>query len=188
MSKTDYQITRQMQDDLIEAYKRVAPSSWTQIEAYRKTVAQPAPRYYVTPKQAAQVIAVMLRGDFSRVNLMMSVNRKRMYYSLFKKVMELSEKREFVGKSLRHICSFAVIQPAPEFFMNWGVVQKLRHKIRCGLIDDEGRTHVSPSKQRAYEKLKEKRDEERRSLLEYRRMRREMRELEREKQKEGESE
>lgn len=155
--KTDYDITKQFNEDLIKAYNRVAPKSWSQKMAYEKAVKEPAPRYYVSPKQAAQIISPMLRGDFQRVDMMMP-NRRRMYYSLFNKVLELSEKRSFIGKSLFYIMQFAVTTPAPEFFIDFRKLRELRSSVRLGKIDEDGRTTRSPAFKRCYAKLKEKRE------------------------------
>lgn len=154
--KHDYDISKQYQEDLIEAYKRVAPHSWSQIEAYRRTVKQPAKRYYITPKQAAQVISPMFRGDFSHVNAMMP-NKRRMYYSLFNKVVELSEKRDFAGKSVNYIIQFAVLEPAPEFFVSHRVIAQIRSFLRNGYYEESGKVKEVPYRARSYEKLKEKR-------------------------------
>lgn len=167
--KKDYYISKMMQDDLIKAYNKVAPFCWSQKDAYEKTVKQPAPRYYITPKQAAQVLSPMLRGDFERVNMMQN-NKRRMYYSLLEKVNELSEKRAFVGKSLRYIAEYAVIQPAPEFFMQPSNLEFIRLAIKNGRCDEEGRYINIPSRERSYEKMREKR----KKLLEYRAMMREL--------------
>ena len=151
--KNDYDITKQYQDDLIKAYNKVAPTSWTQEEAYRKAVKLPAPRYYVSAKQAAQVIAPMVRGDFERVNQMMP-NRKRMYYSLYEKVIELSEKRAFIGKSLTYIMQYAVSSPAPEFFVSHHALAQVRSFLKNGYFDNEGKVNNVPYRDKAYERLK----------------------------------
>ena len=154
--KNDYDISKQFQDDLIKAYNAVATKCWSQTEAYEKAVKQPAPRYYVTPRQAAQVISPMVRGDFRRVNLMLP-NRRRMYYSLFDKVIELSEKRNFIGKSLTYIMQFAVSSPAPEFFVTRYTVEQVRRYLRKGYLDDEGKVVNCRSRNNSYSKLKAKR-------------------------------
>ena len=155
--KNDYDITKQYQDDLIKAYNQVAYTCFSQAEAYKKAVKQPAPRYYITPKQALQVLSPMVRGDFERVDMMMP-NKKRMYYSLFDKVMELSEKRAFIGKSLYYIVQFAVASPAPEFFVSHRVIENVRSCLKKGYFDDSGKLMVEfPYRIRAYEKLKRKR-------------------------------
>lgn len=155
--KNDYDIEKQKQDDLINAYNQVAPHCLMQDDAYRKAVKQPAPRYYISAKQAAQVLSPMVRGDFTRVDMMIP-NRRRMYYSLFEKVLELSEKRAFVGKSLLYITRFAVLSPAPEFFIGGDSFRVLRSYLKNGHYDDDGRTCGLPGRQRAYEKLKRKRE------------------------------
>jgi hypothetical protein len=162
--KNDYDITRHYQDDLIKAYNSVAYTCLTQLEAYKKAVKQPAPRYYVSPKQALQVISPMVKGDFERVDMMMP-NRKRLYYSLFEKVVELSEKRAFIGKSLLYICQFAVASPAPEFFVSPRAIDNVRRFLKNGYFDDSGKVCVEiPYRTRSYERLKEKR----RRIREYR--------------------
>lgn len=156
--KNDYHISKQFQDDLIKAYNKVAQSSWSQNDAYKKAVKLPAPRYYVSARQASQVIAPMVRGDFERVN-MMHPNRRRLYYSLFEKVIELSEKRAFIGKPLTYIVRFAVSSPAPEFFVSPYAVAKVREYLKKGYFDEEGKMKQPPYLVRSYERLKKKRAE-----------------------------
>lgn len=154
--KNDYDISKQFQDDLIRAYKEVAPGCWSQFEAYEKAVKQPAPRYYISAKHAAQVISPMTRGNFTRVDMMMP-NKRRMYYSLFEKVIELSEKKAFIGKSLTYIVQYAVSSPAPEFFVTKYAVEQVRRYIKNGYLDDDGKVVNYKSRDRLYEKLKAKR-------------------------------
>ena len=156
--KNNYGITKQYQEDLIKAYNKVAHLSWTQDDAYRKAVKLPAPRYYVSAKQAAQIIAPMVRGDFERVN-MMNPNRKRMYYSIFDKVIELSEKRAFIGKPLLYIVRFAVTSPAPEFFVSPQTLAMVRRNLKKGYYDNEGKALEMPNRVKSYERLKKKRAE-----------------------------
>lgn len=153
--KTDYHISRLFQEDIIKAYNKVAYLCFSQKEAYEKAVKQPAMRYYVTPKQAAQVISPMVRGDFSKVNKM-KPNRQRLYYSLFERVVELSEKREFIGKSLAYIIEFAVVSPAPEFFVSYHLIKQMRSLIRNKRVDEEGKIFTR-WRVRSYEVLKKKR-------------------------------
>lgn len=141
MSKTDYSIRRQMQDDIIEAYKKSCDGCWTMDEAYRKASKMPAPRYYITPKQAYQVVTRMMRGDFNKVDHMLP-NRRRMYYSLFRKVNEMCGQRVFADKSLWYIMQYAVTSPAPEFFLSYITVGWIRRLVKQGEVDDEGRMVV----------------------------------------------
>ena len=136
--KENYDITRQMQIDLIAAYKRVCSSCWTQTEAYEKMVKEPAPRYYVTAKQACQVLSPMLRGDFGTVNMMRPI-RREMYYSLYDEVVRLSEKRDYINKGLMYIVRDAVMRPAPRFFISPVRARIIRLWLKNGVYDDEGR-------------------------------------------------
>lgn len=156
--KKDYDISKQFQDDIVKAYNSVANTSWTQEDAYKKVMEMPAPRYYVSAKQAAQILSPMVRGDFERVNLM-KPNRRRMYYSIFKRVIELSERRAFIGKPLAYIVRYAVVSPAPEFFVSLSAIAKVRSFLKKGHFDDDGKCKSIPSREKAYEKLKERRNE-----------------------------
>lgn len=139
MSKNNYDISRQMQDDLIKAYcKACAEGSWTMFDACAKAVKMPAPRFYVSAKQAYQIISPMVKGDFERVDLFDPL-RRQMYYELFDIVMKLTEKREFIGKSLWHIMPFAVIQPASRFFIKPHSLYVIRQHIKTGKMTEEGK-------------------------------------------------
>lgn len=162
---TDFSVRRQLYFDLIEAYKAVAPHSWTQQEAYERMVKQPAPRYYVTAKQAYQVIAPMLKGDFERVNMMLP-KRRKMYYSLFDEFVSLSEKPMFYNKSAWFIMQHAVARPAPEFFLSPGRAQHIRCWLKNGVIDEEGRFDENrlPSYRKTREYHRKKREEKKWTL------------------------
>jgi len=138
MGKENFDISRQMQRDLIAAYKQVCGSCWTQRQAYERMVQQPAPRFYVTAKQASQVIARMVRGDFTFVDRMQPM-RRQMYYDLFDVVMQLFEKREFIGKSLSYVMNFAVVQPAPRFYIGPIRAKNIRAFLRNGVYDNNGK-------------------------------------------------
>jgi len=138
MSKENFDISKQLQHDLIEAYKQVYSSCWSQKQAYERMVLQPAPRYYVTPRQASAVLSPMMKGDFEWVDMMLPL-RREMYYSLYHEVIKLCEKREFIGKSLSYITRFAVVQPAPRFFISPTRAKIIRSHIRNGVFDKDGR-------------------------------------------------
>jgi hypothetical protein len=155
MGKVNYEISKQMQNDLIKAYCKACDGAWTMHDACSKAVRMPAPRFYISPKQAYLVISPMVKGDFERVNLYNPLKRK-MYYELFDVVMKLTEKREFIGKSLWFIMPFAVTQPASQLFVSPHTLYCIRHYIKTGKIGDDGKqiSHIN--------KGKRKRDERRR--------------------------
>lgn len=106
-----------MREDLMSVYREVYTSCHSQEEAYRKVVHHPAKRFYVTPKHAWERLRLMAKGDFSVLDRCTDVTR-RMYLELFRQLQQLSQRKEFIGKSLWFICPFLVSQPAPEFYMD----------------------------------------------------------------------
>lgn len=147
MGKANYDITKQMRADMIKAYCKACEGSWTMQEACAKAVLMPAPRFYITPKQAYNVISTMVKGDFEMVDLYPPLKRK-MYYELFDVVMRLTEKREFIGKSLWYIMPFAVIQPASQFFYKPHSLYCIRQEMKNYAGGEEGclRSHKRKKK------------------------------------------
>ena len=135
MTKTNFDINVQMRKDLMMAYAKVSHTCLTTQQAFKHTVKQPAPRFYVSRKQAYQMVSKMIQGDFSMVDRMPS-NRKRMYYELFDRTQDAIQKREYKGKSLWHIMQFIVIQPAPEFYMSYRTFEKIFSFMREGRLED----------------------------------------------------
>lgn len=116
MTKKNFDLTAMQREDLMMAYRDVARACHKQEEAYEKVARHPAKRYYVSAKQAFEKLRKMVTGDFSEVDSM-EEPRRRLYYNLFEKLNEMSQRKEYIGKSLYFICSFLVIEPAPEFFI-----------------------------------------------------------------------
>lgn len=122
MPRRNYEITRMLREDLLSTYRKVAASGChTQFDAWKKTLSQPAPRYYVTPKRAYLVLCNMVKGDFTYVDHLHE-NRRRMFYSLYNKLLTVSQQPRFMGKSLWFICQFLVNEQAPEFFIAPGTI------------------------------------------------------------------
>lgn len=129
MTKTNYELTLMQRDDLMAAYRAVYRNCWTQKEAWKKTAEHPAPRYYVTAKEAYEKLRRMVRGDMSVVDRM-GKSKRRMYYSLYKTLIRLTEKREYSTQSLWFLCPILVSQPAPEFFMEPRTVKDIYIKYK----------------------------------------------------------
>lgn len=134
MSKRNYSIIEEMRVALMDTYRKVAPDCWSQQEAWEKTVRHPAPRYYITAKQAYQRLLPMLSGDFSEVDSL-KPDRRRMYYSLYHQTLEIAQKREFHGKSLWYIIPWAITQPAPEFFIGTESIAKTFRFVKRGRFE-----------------------------------------------------
>lgn len=111
-----------MRDDLMAAYREVAPKCWTQMEAWEKTVKHPAPRYYISQRQALQRLMPMTRGDFSAI-LKMKPSRQRLYFSLFERVRQMSQLPEYADMSLYRLIPYALLSGAPEFFITPGCME-----------------------------------------------------------------
>ena len=134
MSKSNYKIIEDMRDALMAVYRDVAPKCFSQRDAWEQTIKHPAPRYYVSPKQAYQRLLPLLDGDTSGLDAM-KPERRRMYMSIFEKVMEASQRREFAGKSLWYIIPWVVSQPAPEFFIGAESIRKTFRYVKGNRFD-----------------------------------------------------
>lgn len=129
MTKKNYELTLMQRDDLMAAYRDVYRKCWTQQEAWRKTAEHPAPRYYVTAKEAWEKLRRMVRGDTSVVDRL-GKSKRRMYYSLYDALLKLTEKREYSTHSLWFLCPILVSQPAPEFFIEPRTVKDIYIKYK----------------------------------------------------------
>ena len=117
-----------MYDELMKVYCKVLREFdvRTQTEAFERTVRHPASRFFIETRRAYQNIYPMLRGDFSRIEKMKPL-RQEMYRALYDVVMRLSQKRQFWGKSPYYIVKFAILEPAPRFYIG---VEKMRKVFR----------------------------------------------------------
>ena len=116
----------EMNNDLMRVFREVASSyecknNW---EAWDMVVRHPAPRFYVDVRRAHQYLSPMTRGDRSQLQRL-SPLKQEMYEALFDVVMRLWQKEKFCGRSLNYVLRFAVMEPAPRFYIN---------KIRMGQI------------------------------------------------------
>lgn len=131
MTKNNYDITRLQREALRKAYCDVCKRSrpWSQQDAYVKTAKHPAPRYYITAKEAYEKLRRMAVGDNSIVDAL-GDSKRRLYYSLFERMKELSQRKEYVNKSLWFLCPILVSLPAPEFFLSPRTVKDIFVKYR----------------------------------------------------------
>lgn len=127
--KDNFNISYAFREDLMAAYRNIAPRCWSQQEAWRKTAESPAPRYYISGREAYEKMKRLVQGDFSVIKKM---RRKKyeMYISLFNTLVEMSQRKIFIGKSLRFICDFVVTEPAPSFFVTPATVKFIFFQYR----------------------------------------------------------
>ena len=121
---------RQMIHDLMQVYREIVdsvPMGTTQTDVYQKVVEHPAPRFYIDPRRAHLVISPMMRGDWSALGRMGSL-KQQMYRDLYTKVMELSQRKGFWGKSLNFILREAVLEPAPRFYIDCRRMGQIWHE------------------------------------------------------------
>lgn len=116
----------EMKNDLMKVFREIASSyeCKTNWEAWEMAVRHPAPRFYCDVRRAHQYISPMLRGDRSQLQRLSPLKRE-MYEALFEVVMRLWQKEKFWGKSLNYVLRYAVMEPAPRFYIK---------KIRMGQI------------------------------------------------------
>lgn len=117
MVKRNFELACKMRGDLMDAYREVYTKCHSQHEAYVKTVKHPAPRFYITPKQAYEIMRQMIAGNFTEVNSY-PPRKQAMYAEMFGILQQMTQQREYMGKSLWFICQFLVTQPASEFYIS----------------------------------------------------------------------
>ncbi len=109
----------QMKDDLMKVFREISGnySCRYQTEAYEQTVQHPAPRFYIDARRAHCVISPMRRGDYSQLDKLSSPLKRQMYLDLFDTVQRLYQKSTYWGKSLYYVLQFAILEPAPRFYI-----------------------------------------------------------------------
>ncbi len=140
MKERENSILAVMKNDLMDVYREVCGSysCRNNTEAWERVVRHPAPRFYVSSRRAHQYLSPMLHGDRSRIESLSPLKRE-MYEALFETVLSLWQKRAYCGRSLYYVLHFAVLEPAPRFYIEasrMGQIwreERLRH---CRSIQD----------------------------------------------------
>ena len=147
----------EMKNDLMKVFREVASqhtchNNW---EAWEMVVQHPAPRFYIDPRRAHQRLSLLLHGDTSKIDCLNPL-KKEMYEALFAVVMKMWQKPAYWGKSLNYVLKFAVMEPAPRFYIStirMGQIwrEKQRQSLRK-LAKTEGeilekRKHIYETKQ-----------------------------------------
>ena len=111
-SKFEYEDERDK--DLMRAYHEQLESCDTIVlsDIFRKVVAMPSERFWVSEERAAIVIGSMLRGNKLEK---MRHNAREMYFEIYKRV--LSEREKYPDKSIGEIVFHVIRQPAPKFYL-----------------------------------------------------------------------
>lgn len=109
----------EMKEDLMKVYREVASKydCRNNQEAFKLCIEHAAPRFYVDPRHAHQLISPLFYGDRSKIDSLPPL-RREMYESLFETVMRLKQKSAYWDKSLMYVLRFAVLEPAPRFYIS----------------------------------------------------------------------
>ena len=111
-SKFEYEDERDK--DLMRAYHEQLESCDTIVlsDIFRKVVAMPSERFWVSEERASIVIGSMLRGNKLEK---MRHNAREIYFEIYKRV--LSEREKYPDKSIGEIVFHVIRQPAPNFYL-----------------------------------------------------------------------
>ena len=116
MPQKNQELLYQKCADLMAAYRRIAPTCTSQKQAWKKVADSPAPRYYITHFQAYQRMLQMYKGD-PAINKLPLLKR-RLFEALYQTCIKMSQQKEYLGLSLYQLTQFAILQPAPSFFVS----------------------------------------------------------------------
>lgn len=131
----------QMKDDLMKVFREIASQHVCrcQKEAYNQTVHHTAPRFYIDARRAHCVISSMRRGDYTQLDKLSPLKRQ-MYQDLFDTVQRLYQKSAYWGKSLYYVLQFAILEPAPRFYIGADMMRMIwneRTRRRKKEVKDE---------------------------------------------------
>lgn len=114
--KKDEHLQEQKINEMMEIYKKVALECFTQKQAMKRVVEHQASRFFILPHTAYCKLRKVFSGETDRIYAVKEFDRE-MYEEILKRVMELSQRPEYYGKSLMQLCEIVVRQPAPKFYM-----------------------------------------------------------------------
>lgn len=119
------------QEDLMRAYRAyIASCKFVRMPDLYTTVANmPSKRFWVSDTRACNVVSAIIRDCDSLSNMLPL--RREMYMEIYRRVAELRNKHPEL--SLITLCSMAVEQPAPKFYMTPGSVKVMicKYKKQC---------------------------------------------------------
>lgn len=117
--------------DLINAYNRAMtdPDTINHEDAIRKAVSSPAPRFWISPEEAARQISRIEKGK--PVEVRKGTNKYYALMELYPIYKRLREKK-FRKESLPFVAAFACLEPASRFFISYGRARRIIDKITKG--------------------------------------------------------
>ena len=122
--------------DLMQSYREVYPTCSSQTEAYEKTVNHAAPRYYVGLCSAYSYILNITKGKHEKYKSY-SRNKIEMFNSLYAEVVRLSGEKDFCNMNLHNLVAYAILRPAPSFFITKKGNMSFRNVLDCSTLKDK---------------------------------------------------
>lgn len=138
--KYDFDLRWQFHNDLLKAYREVAPTCWQQQQAWRRVCESPAPRFYISGHALEEVIRRILYDGMGFLQSM-GGNRRRMYEELWVRFSKMVTERPYCNMDMRSVCCILVAQPAPEFYCSPETVRSVFSRMRRKMLS----RHVADS-------------------------------------------
>ena len=138
--KYDFDLRWQFHNDLLKAYREVAPTCWQQQQAWRRVCESPAPRFYISGHALEEVIRRILYDGMGFLQSM-GWNRRRMYEELWVRFSKMVTERPYCNMDMRSVCCILVAQPAPEFYCSPETVRSVFSRMRRKMLS----RHVADS-------------------------------------------
>lgn len=125
-------IYRERDEELYNAFKKAySRKGVTYDEAVKEAVNTPCSRYWVSPDYVYREVLARLKGyNWNKRRKKVRGTREKAYKDLYERFLNLTQRREFKGCSIRFISSFLVVHPAPSFLLSVRRAQDIISKIR----------------------------------------------------------
>lgn len=116
---------------LWEAYQKAlrTPGVKSHDDAIRLAVSSPSPRYWISPAEAARQINRLKKG-LPIIKYKPGSKKLQVLMAVWHRYQELEKLRAYRGASTEFITTFAVLTPAPCFYMSFPRARKIINRIR----------------------------------------------------------
>jgi len=110
-------IRGQFVSDVCKAMFEARKGAFDVNTAMAKRLCEPAPRFYITPKHAAEVIYKITAEGEKALDKYRPL-RKQMYLDLYSVYNDLRQKPKFEGVPIYKLAVYVVEQQAPQFYID----------------------------------------------------------------------
>lgn len=108
-------------DEYIDTCKHIS-----MVDLYKAIVDKPSKRFWVSETRCAIVVSAMMRGE--DVLDAMWPTKREMFQELYDRVMVL--KKLYPDKTMIELCTMAIYQEAPKFYLSPGTAKVMISKYR----------------------------------------------------------